>query len=103
MWARAFTASPVLLAKPPNVQEEEALHASKPNEVIQFDYLYMTPSVGDAKYVLIVTDDTATTFGSRNARMRMLTVQQPYSSNGSLPLVWLSNGFPTKAVASIAL
>jgi hypothetical protein len=33
------------------------LHASKPNEVIHFDYLYMGPSVDDAKYVLIVKDD----------------------------------------------
>jgi hypothetical protein len=78
----------------------EALHASKPNEVIHFDYLYMGPSVDDAKYVLIVKDYYSNTFGSNNARTRMLTVQQPYSSNGSLPLVWLSNGFPTKAVTS---
>jgi transposase InsO family protein len=35
----------------------EALHASKPNEVIHFDYLYMGPSVDDDKYVLIVKDD----------------------------------------------
>jgi transposase InsO family protein len=35
----------------------EALHATKPNEVIHFDYLYMGPSVDDAKYVLIVKDD----------------------------------------------
>jgi Integrase core domain/Integrase zinc binding domain len=36
----------------------EALHASKLfNEVIHFDYLYMSPSVDDAKYVLIVKDD----------------------------------------------
>jgi hypothetical protein len=33
------------------------LHASKPNEVIHVDYLYMGPSVDDAKYVLIVKDD----------------------------------------------
>jgi hypothetical protein len=30
----------------------EALHASKPNEVIHFDYLHMDPSVDDDKYVL---------------------------------------------------
>jgi Integrase zinc binding domain len=35
----------------------EALHPSKPNEVIHFDYLYMGPSVYDLKYVLIVKDD----------------------------------------------
>jgi transposase InsO family protein len=35
----------------------EALHASKPNEVIHFDYLYMGPSVDDVKYVLIVKND----------------------------------------------
>jgi hypothetical protein len=35
----------------------EALHASKPNEVIHFDYLHMGPSFYDAKYVLIVKDD----------------------------------------------
>jgi Integrase zinc binding domain len=35
----------------------EALHASKPNEVIHFYYLYMNPSVDDIKYVLIVKDD----------------------------------------------
>jgi transposase InsO family protein len=33
------------------------LHATKPNEVIHFDCLYMGPSVDDAKYVLIVKDD----------------------------------------------
>jgi hypothetical protein len=35
----------------------EALHASKPNEVIHFDYLYMGPSFDDVKYVLIVKED----------------------------------------------
>jgi Integrase core domain/Integrase zinc binding domain len=35
----------------------EALNASKPNEVIHFDYLYIIPSVDDVKYVLIVKDD----------------------------------------------
>jgi Integrase zinc binding domain len=35
----------------------EVLHASKPNEVIHFDYLYMGPSLSDAKYVLILTND----------------------------------------------
>jgi hypothetical protein len=35
----------------------EALHASKPNEVIHFDYLYMGPSVDDVKYVLLFKDD----------------------------------------------
>jgi hypothetical protein len=34
-----------------------ALHASKPNKVIQFDYPYMGSSVDDVKYVLIVKDD----------------------------------------------
>jgi hypothetical protein len=38
----------------------EALHPSKPNEVIHFDYLYMGPSVYDLKYVLIVKDDYST-------------------------------------------
>jgi transposase InsO family protein len=36
---------------------EEALHASKPNEVIHFYYLYMGSSVYDVKFVLIVKDD----------------------------------------------
>jgi transposase InsO family protein len=35
----------------------EALHATKPNKVIHFDYLYMRSSVDDSKYVLIVKDD----------------------------------------------
>jgi Integrase zinc binding domain/Integrase core domain len=35
----------------------EALHETKPNEAIHFDYLYMGPSVDDTKYVLIVKDD----------------------------------------------
>jgi hypothetical protein len=35
----------------------DALHASKPNEVIHFDYLYMRTSVDDVKYVLNVKDD----------------------------------------------
>jgi transposase InsO family protein len=34
----------------------EALHASKPDEVIHFDSLYMGPSVDDDNYVLIVKD-----------------------------------------------
>jgi Integrase core domain/Integrase zinc binding domain len=38
----------------------KALHASKPNEVIHFDYLYMDTSVGNVKYVLIVKDDYST-------------------------------------------
>jgi hypothetical protein len=35
----------------------ESLHASKPNKVIHFYYLYMVPSADDVKYVLIVKDD----------------------------------------------
>jgi transposase InsO family protein len=35
----------------------KALHATKPNEVIHFDYLYIDLSVDDVKYVLIVKDD----------------------------------------------
>jgi hypothetical protein len=35
----------------------EAMHATKPNEIIHFDYLYMGKSVDDAEYVLIVKDD----------------------------------------------
>jgi hypothetical protein len=35
----------------------EALHASKPNQVIHFEILYMGPSVDYFKYVLIVKDD----------------------------------------------
>jgi Integrase core domain len=35
----------------------EAMHATKPNEVIHFDYLYMGKSVDDAEHVLIVKDD----------------------------------------------
>jgi Integrase zinc binding domain len=35
----------------------DALHESKPNEVIHFKYLHMGPSANDAKYVLIVKDD----------------------------------------------
>jgi hypothetical protein len=63
LWARAFTASPVLQAKQPHDQEgREALHASKPNEVIHFDYLYMGPSVDDAKYVLIVKENYSNYF-----------------------------------------
>jgi Integrase core domain len=33
------------------------LHATKPNEVIHFDYLYMGKPVDDAEYVLIVKED----------------------------------------------
>jgi hypothetical protein len=35
------------------------MHATKPNEVIHFDYLYMGKSVDDAEYVLIVKDDVS--------------------------------------------
>jgi transposase InsO family protein len=33
------------------------MHATKPNEIIHFDNLYMGKSVDDAEYVLIVKDD----------------------------------------------
>lgn len=33
------------------------LHATKPNEVIHFDYCYMGPSTGSEQYDLIVKDD----------------------------------------------
>jgi transposase InsO family protein len=33
------------------------MHATNPNEIIHFDYLYMGKSVDDAEYVLIVKDD----------------------------------------------
>jgi hypothetical protein len=46
----------------------EALHASKPNEVIHFDYLYMGPSVDDAKYVLIVKDDSSNYVGLKQCK-----------------------------------
>lgn len=32
-------------------------HASKPNEIIHFDYLFLGDSEGDEKYVLVVKDD----------------------------------------------
>jgi Integrase core domain/Integrase zinc binding domain len=35
----------------------EALHASEPNEVIHFDYLYMGPSTAGFKYLLLIKDD----------------------------------------------
>ena len=35
----------------------EALHASAPNEVIHFDFLYMGPSESEYVYILIVKDD----------------------------------------------
>jgi hypothetical protein len=35
----------------------EALHASKPNEVLHMDYLYMGPSTVGCKYVLLLKDD----------------------------------------------
>jgi hypothetical protein len=78
----------------------EALHASKPNEVIHFDCLYIVPSVDDVKYVLIVKDDYSNYVWLKQCKNGMLTVQQPYSLNGSLPLVWLSNGYLTKAIIS---
>ena len=34
-----------------------SLHATKPNEVLQFDFLYMGRSNGREKYVLILKDD----------------------------------------------
>jgi hypothetical protein len=43
---------------------------------------------------------TARMFGSSNARRLMLIVQYQYSSNGSLPLASLHNGFPTNAFTS---
>jgi hypothetical protein len=35
----------------------QALHASLPNEIIHFDYLYMGPSAAGYKYLLIIKDD----------------------------------------------
>ena len=35
----------------------QALHASLPNEVIHFDYLYMGPSEAGFKYLLLIKDD----------------------------------------------
>jgi RNase H-like domain found in reverse transcriptase/Reverse transcriptase (RNA-dependent DNA polymerase)/Integrase core domain/Integrase zinc binding domain len=35
----------------------QALHASSPNEVIHFDYLYMGPSEAGFKYLLLIKDD----------------------------------------------
>jgi hypothetical protein len=35
----------------------QALHASAPNEVIHFDYLYMGPSKAGFKYLLLIKDD----------------------------------------------
>jgi Integrase zinc binding domain len=35
----------------------QALHASKPNEVIHFDFLFMGPSLAGYKYLLLIKDD----------------------------------------------
>jgi Integrase zinc binding domain len=35
----------------------EAIHANNPNEVLNFDYLYMGPSDTRDKYLLIIKDD----------------------------------------------
>jgi hypothetical protein len=56
----------------------EALHASKPNEVIHFDCLYIFPSVDDVKYVQIVKDDYSNYIWLKQCKIAMLTVQQPY-------------------------
>jgi Integrase zinc binding domain len=78
----------------------ESLHATKPNEVIHFDYLYMghppmTPSVS-----LLSRMTTVRIIGSRNARRMMLIVQHRYSLNGLLSLALLHNGPPTKVAIS---
>jgi RNase H-like domain found in reverse transcriptase/Integrase core domain/Reverse transcriptase (RNA-dependent DNA polymerase)/Chromo (CHRromatin Organisation MOdifier) domain len=35
----------------------EAIHATRPNEVIHFDFLYLGPSSSEMKYVLVIKDD----------------------------------------------
>lgn len=35
----------------------QTLHASKPNDVLRFDYLFLGKSDGDKKYVFVVKDD----------------------------------------------
>jgi transposase InsO family protein len=47
----------VLQAKPTPRPRGEAFHATKPKDVIHFNFVYVIPSVDDAKYVLIVKDD----------------------------------------------
>lgn len=36
-----------------------ALHATKPNELLHMDYLYIGPGENDAKYILILKDDAS--------------------------------------------
>jgi hypothetical protein len=51
-----------------NTPRPMGLHATKPNEVIHFDYLYMSPSKEDAEYVLIVKNDYSNMFGSQQCK-----------------------------------
>lgn len=46
----------------------ETLHATKPNEVVHFDFLYMGRSSDDHRYVLVVKDDLSSYVWLRKAK-----------------------------------
>jgi hypothetical protein len=56
----------------------EALHASKPNEVIHFDYLYKIPSFDDVNYILIVKYDCSNYVWLKQCKNADAYRKQPY-------------------------
>ena len=42
------------------LEQAHTLHASKPNEILHFDYLYMSEGEHNWKYILILKDDFRT-------------------------------------------
>jgi hypothetical protein len=78
----------------------EALHATKPNKVIYFDYLYMGSSTDDAKYVLIAKYDYSSYVWLKQCK------KADTDSTLSVLIEWFAafgvatQGSPTKAVIS---
>ena len=57
-----------------------AVHAEKPNEMLHFDYLYMTPSEGKLLYILILKDD-------HSGYVRLVPTQAANAENAARALV----------------
>ena len=71
-----------------------AIHAEKPNELLHFDYLYMTPSEGNFLYILILKDD-------HSGYIRLVPTQAANAENAARALVdWFTTfGVVTQLVS----
>jgi hypothetical protein len=100
----SFTAAAQLVVIAPR-PFGQALHASLPNEIIHFDFLYMGPSKAGYKYLLLIKDDLSGYLWlvpclAADAATTIDALMKWFSSFG-VAQTWVSIVDPTSKTASL--